>query len=150
VPNALTVPAFGAALVIAGIGGLPALGSALLGAAICFAFALPLFLVGGFGGGDVKLLTVFGAFLGPSRLPAALIAMALVGGGIAMVAMVRRRAVGRTFRNLSFLLLTFGRETFTGWKVEGSNAWITLKSPGAVTVPYAVAISAGALYAWFS
>lgn len=149
VPNSVTVPALAAGLLIGAFGGWAALGWALGGAAFGFFFALPFFLVGGLGAGDLKLLTAFGALLGPGRLVTAIVVMGLVGGGMALVAMVRRRAVMRTFRNLWLLALTFSRKTFTGWKGEASETWLTLESEGAVTVPYAVAISSGALVAWF-
>jgi Flp pilus assembly protein protease CpaA len=149
VPNALTIPSLAFAVLMGLLDGLPGLGMALAGAGICFAFALPLFLMGGLGGGDLKLLTAFGAFLGPGRLVNGFIAMALVGGALAAVEMIRRRAVSRTFKNLCFLALTLGRGTFTGWKEDGSQGWLTIHSAGAVTVPYALAISAGAVFAWF-
>jgi prepilin peptidase CpaA len=149
VPNALTVPSFAFAVLVGLLNGLPGLGWALAGGAICFLFALPLFLAGGLGGGDVKLLTAFGAFLGPDRLILGFVVMALVGGGLAVFEMVRRRAVMQTFRNLFFMAMTLGRGTFTGWKKAESEGWLTIHSAGAVTVPYALAISAGALFAWF-
>ena len=52
VPNALTIPSLGFAVLMGLVDGLPGIGTALTGAAICFLFALPLFLVGGLGGGD--------------------------------------------------------------------------------------------------
>jgi prepilin peptidase CpaA len=149
VPNSVTIPALAAGLAIGALGGWEGLGWALGGAAFGFFFALPFFLVGGLGAGDLKLLTAFGALLGPGRLVTAIVVMGLVGGAMAFVAMVQRRAVVRTFRNLWLLALTFGRSTYTGWKGEASEAWLTLDSDGAVTVPYAVAIASGALFAWF-
>jgi len=150
VPNVLTVPALTVGLVIGAMGGWAGLGWALGGAAFGFFFALPFFLVGGLGGGDLKLLTAFGSLLGPGRLVTALVVMGLVGGAMALAAMIRRRAVARTFGNLWLLAVTFGRRSFTGWKGKESDALLTLESKGAITVPYAVAISAGALFAWFT
>jgi Flp pilus assembly protein protease CpaA len=150
VPNALTLPLLLLAVLASLIDGLPGLGMSLAGAGLCFAFAIPLFLVGGLGGGDVKLLTAFGAFLGPDRLLLAFVTMAFVGGGLALVEMIRRRAVVQTFRNIVVLFMTFGRGSWSGWKGGGVSAWRTIHSPGAVTVPYAVAISAGAVFAWFA
>ena len=149
IPNALTVSALGIALLARAFGGFPDLGAGLVGAGICLLLALPLFLAGGLGGGDVKLLTAFGAFLGPGRLLVGFVVMALVGGAMALIQMVRKRVVQRTLWNLYVLFKTLGKGTFTGWKKEGSEAWLTVDTPGAVTVPYGVAISAGALYAWF-
>lgn len=149
IPNGLTVGALAVALIARSMVGLPELGAGLLGASLCFIFALPFFLAGGLGGGDVKLLTAFGAFLGPGRLLTGFLVMALVGAAMAFVAMVRRGAVLRTFTNLYLLVRTAGRKTFTGWRQGRSENWLTLETPGAIAVPYGVAISAGALYAWF-
>ncbi len=149
VPNVVTLPALGMALVLAALQGPGAVGGALAAAGICLLCALPLFLLGGLGGGDVKLMVAFGAFLGPGALLPAFVVMALTGGVLAMVAMVRRRAVGRTFWNLWALARTAGRGSLGAWKGEGPSAWLTIRSPGAITVPYAVAISAGALFGWF-
>lgn len=148
IPNAITVTAFVAALALRAPDGLSSVGLGLLGAAICFVLALPFFLVGGAGGGDVKLLTAFGAFLGPARLPVALLGMAMFGGLMAVVAILRHGSIQEVGANLKTILVTFGRKSFSGWKDE-SNAPLTIHSPEALTVPYGVAISAGALAGWF-
>lgn len=149
IPNALTTSTLVIALTLRTFAGLSELGAGLLGGALCFLFAVPFFAVGGLGGGDVKLLTAFGALLGPDRLLDALVVMALAGGALAFYTMARRRVVGRTFRNLFFMLRNLGRRTASGWRRRNSGSWMTLDTPGAVTVPYGVAISIGALYAWF-
>jgi prepilin peptidase CpaA len=65
-PNWLTVPAFAAALVFHAVtGGLSGLGGALGGFAIGFGVLFVLWLIGGGGGGDVKLMGALGAWLGP-------------------------------------------------------------------------------------
>jgi len=65
-PNWLTVPAFVAALVFHGAtGGLSGLGTSLAGFAIGFGILLVLWLIGGGGGGDVKLMGAIGAWIGP-------------------------------------------------------------------------------------
>ncbi len=91
----------------------------------------------------MKLLVAVGAFLSPSRLLVALAVMAILGGLIALIAVIRKRALGRTFANV--------------WRIVKSAAWAalfrtvprgslpTLNTPGAITTPYAVAIAAGAI-----
>lgn len=147
-PNALTVGAFAAAMLLRTPLGLDALWGGLLGALLAFALALPFFLVGGLGGGDVKLLAAVGAFLGPRDLWFALFVMAMVGGVMAILVIVKNRAFGQTAINLRAIFSTLGKGTFSGWKGEGSSA-VTLDTPGVLTVPYGVAIAAGALTAWF-
>lgn len=147
-PNALTVGAFLAALLLRAPRGVDPLVDGLLGAALAFGLALPFFLVGGLGGGDVKLLTAMGGFLGPRALWFALLVMALVGGVMAVVVITRHRAFRQTLVNLKVIFATMSKGMFSGWKGEGSSA-ITLDTPGVLTVPYGVAIAAGALTSWF-
>lgn len=65
-PNWLTVPAFVGGLVFHLVtGGLGGLGTAALGFAVGFSALLVLWLIGGGGGGDVKLMGALGAWLGP-------------------------------------------------------------------------------------
>jgi len=150
IPNALTVPALGVALALAAlVDGLPGIRASLVGAGLCLVLALPFFLVRGLGGGDVKLLVAFGAFLGPTELPAALFVMAVVGGVLGLAAMVRQGAVLRTFTNLYLMGSTVVAKALRRGKNADPGFWVTLDTPGAVTVPYGVAIAAGALYGWF-
>ncbi len=65
VPNWLTVPAFAAGLLFHLItGGLAGLGNSLAGFAIGFGILFVLWLIGGGGGGDVKLMGALGAWVG--------------------------------------------------------------------------------------
>jgi prepilin peptidase CpaA len=63
------------------------------GAAVGFSVFLVFFLLGGMGGGDVKLMAGFGAILGLSRLLDATILTAAIGGIIAMVVVLKRELV---------------------------------------------------------
>lgn len=149
-PNWLTLGGLVAGLVLGAFGGWVGLGWAAGGAAVAFALALPLFLLGGFGGGDVKLLAAVGALVGLDDLPTVLLVTALVGGVLAAMAVIRRGAVRQTVKNLGtmlVLLVTSGREMMRAWKGEGPGAALTVDSRDAVTVPYGVAIAAGGLAA---
>lgn len=148
-PNVLTAGALVVALALRAPMGFDALGQGLLGALLAFGLALPFFMAGGLGGGDVKLLVAVGAFLGPGNLWLALLVMALVGAVMAIVVLIRRRAFAQTAVNLRTIFSTFGPDTFTGWKGEDSRAAVTLDTPGVLSVPYGVAIAVGALTAWF-
>ncbi len=149
VPNALTLGAFAIAILLRAPLGLDALADGLLGTLLGFGLALPFFLVGGLGGGDVKLLAAVGAFLGPRDLWFALLVMALVGGVMAVFVILKHRAIAQTAVNLRAIFASFGAATFSGWKGRESRAAVTLETPGVLTVPYGVAIAAGALTAWF-
>jgi len=97
-------------------------------------FLLP-FVLGGMGGGDVKLLAAIGAFLGPELVFKCFVYTAIVGGVIAVFLLLRRRQVGATVNNLlgSFYTLYLYR-----YRVGSSEA-------GRASFPYAVAIAVGGL-----
>jgi prepilin peptidase CpaA len=66
IPNVVLAPALAIALLIgAATGGAVGMALTLAGLAVGLAMLLPLYLIGGMGAGDVKLLGVAGAFLGP-------------------------------------------------------------------------------------
>jgi len=67
------------------------------GAALGFVLTFPLYALGGFGGGDLKLVVALGAALGPLALLSTLFWMALCGGVLACVAWLRGR------RNLAYV-----------------------------------------------
>lgn len=142
IPNALTLTGFLVALALRALGGFDEVTAGLLGALLAFGLSLPLFLVRGLGAGDVKLLTACGAFLGPSRLLTALLITALAGGVMALAAIIQRGALLQTLRNC--------RDIVVGIFSPARRAGLpTLTSPGAITVPYGVAIAIGAVAAWF-
>jgi prepilin peptidase CpaA len=150
VPNALTVSGFLLALALRVPLGTSAVLDGLLAAAIAFGLALPVFALGGLGGGDVKLLAAVGAFLGVERLWGALFVAVLVGGALAIISVLRRGKAPETLANLYILIKGLARkESYTGWKGEEGDAPLTIRSAGVVTRPFAVAIAAGAIYAVF-
>ncbi|MEQ8767916.1 MAG: prepilin peptidase [Planctomycetota bacterium] len=61
----------------------------LLGAALGFGLAAVLFFLGGLGGADVKLIMALGACLGPDPLLGMLLYVALAGGVLSIVAILR-------------------------------------------------------------
>ncbi len=142
IPNALTITGLIVALLIRSAHGLDAVGTGALGAALAFGVAFPLFALRGLGAGDVKLLAACGAFLGPSRLVIALLVTALLGGLMAIIAVLQRGALRRTLANCGAIL--------TGaWTTSRRTGLPTLATRGAITIPYGVAIAAGALAGWF-
>lgn len=77
--------------------GLAGLGAGALGALSGFAVFLLFYLLGGMGGGDVKLMAGFGALLGAGRLLEAALWTAGVGGVIALlvIAVAWLRSLGQ-------------------------------------------------------
>jgi prepilin peptidase CpaA len=141
IPNALTVTGLGIALALRGASGVEPLASGLMAAAIAFVPAVALVALGGLGGGDAKLLAAVGAFVGPEGLPTTLFVTALVGGAMGTVVVVRRGAFGATVTRCRAILATpFGMS---------AEPLPRLGAPGAIAIPYGVAISAGALAGWW-
>jgi prepilin peptidase CpaA len=142
IPNALTVTAVVAGLVLRVPLGLDALFDGLVGTGLALGVTIPLFLVGALGGGDVKLLGAVGAFMGPERLAGAGLLIGLVGGVIALMDAIRRGTLRRVLMNTLHLVI--------GWISPGrSDLPTTLTSPSAMTIPYGVPIALGALVWWF-
>ena len=104
---------------------------ALGGAAAGFAVFLVFYLLGGMGGGDVKLMSGFGALLGPGRLLEAALWTAGVGGVIA-IATLGVRAL---------------RRQISGAKkpepVPGTGQAAEQVAKDADSIPYAPAITLG-------
>lgn len=91
IPNWLTLPAFITALAIHGWSGWSAFGSSLAGAGIGLAIGATLVAMGGMGGGDAKLLTVVGAFLGPQGFGWAMAYTGIAGGVFALIVIAHHR-----------------------------------------------------------
>ncbi len=150
IPNVLTVGALVLALAVRATMGGGALLDGMAAAGAAFAIALPVFALGGLGGGDVKLLAAVGAFLGLEPLWGALFVTIMVGGAMALISVLRRRHAQETLANLYIITKGLTRkESYTGWKGEQGDAPLTIRSAGVVTRPFGVAIAAGAIYAVF-
>ena len=148
IPNWLTAPAFVLALALRVPLGTGPLLDGLLAGLIAFALGVVVFALGGLGGGDVKLLAAAGACLGIDRLWGALLVTALVGGAVALWAVIRRGRGKETLANLYIVITSLrSREAYTGWKGEEGDAPLTIRSAGVITRPYGVAIAAGSIYA---
>jgi len=116
--------------------------AALAGAGLGLLVTWPLFALGAIGGGDGKLLMGIGAFLGPVGLLSAAIYAGLAGGLMALAAAARKGKILPLLKrmwNLVVFLLTFGR--------HGENS--SKGNPESVTIPYGLALAAGAVAAWF-
>ena len=124
IPNALTALGALCGLVWALVlGGPAALGQALLGGLIGFGGMALFFFLGMLGAGDVKAVAALATFLGPWGAAQLMVATALVGGVLAIAALVCSRT------NLGFL--------------AGGLGGLRLASKGG-KLPYGLAIALGA------
>jgi prepilin peptidase CpaA len=141
IPNRLTYGALLAGLVVRTyLGGWGGLIEGLLAALICGGIFLLLFIVGGMGAGDVKLMAAIGCWAGIHQGLITLLATAIAGGVLAVGYMVFYRRSSETLHNMGSLLrfhLTSGLR---------SHPEINVKSAGAIKIPYAVAMAIGTVY----
>jgi prepilin peptidase CpaA len=140
IPNILTFGSAAAALVYwAWTGGTHGLGVSAGGWAIGVALFLPLFILRGMGGGDVKLLGAVGAWLGPMGVLYAGLYSVLAGGVLALVVGGMHGYLGKAFSNIWGLLglwRTAGIQPLPGLTIEDSVG---------PRLAYGVAIAAGTL-----
>jgi prepilin peptidase CpaA len=143
IPNWLTLGGTLAGLVLRGLIGVEALQAGLLGGALGLSLGILLFAVGAMGAGDGKLLAAVGSCLGLAVFVQALPLIGVAGGLLALAVTIRTGTILPTllrFRELIVHIVTFGR--------IGERR--TLAMPGAVTVPYGVAVAAGAAWGWLA
>lgn len=141
IPNWLTYGGLAAALVVrcAAWGWLGVRGG-FLGVLVGGGIFYLLFLLGGMGGGDVKLMAAVGAWAGAAQAVAILIGAAIAGGILAVGYMVFRRQVLRTLLNTVELIrhhLTSGLQP---------HPVLNIREPSSMRVPYGLAIAIGTLY----
>ena len=141
IPNWITIGGLAGSLLCRGILGPEALWAGVTGGAVGFSLGILLFAAGAMGAGDAKLLATVGTALGLDSFVRGLPLIGAFGGLLALAVTLRGGTIIATlvrFRELLFYFVTFGR--------IGERR--TLSMPGAVTVPYGVAVAMGAATAW--
>jgi len=128
----------GSGLFSASPGGLGFL-SSLGGFAVGLGVLLPLHLLRAMGAGDVKLMAMIGAFLGPASTLGAVLMTFLAGGILALAVALWKGVLRSTLANVRFMMLHTMIKTMSG---QGAQ----IDAPSAATtgkLPYALAIAAG-------
>lgn len=118
-------------------GGLGFLGG-LKGAALGLALLLPMYLLRAMGAGDVKLMAMVGAFLGPTAVLGAVLGTFLAGGLLAVGFAAKNRIMRRVFQNIRSMISVGLFKTATGQLPTMEDMPQT-----AGKLPYAIAIAAG-------
>lgn len=117
--------------------GWPALKSGFLGLLIGGGFFYVLFLAGGMGGGDVKLMAAVAAWAGSPKTIYILTTTAMAGGVLAVIYMVRHRQVRLVVQNTFELMrhhLAHGL---------APHPLLNVREPGCFRIPYGLAITVG-------
>jgi prepilin peptidase CpaA len=111
---------------------------ALYGLLLGLGLFLPFYLIRGLGAGDVKLLAMIGAWLGPQAIFNAALLTMVMGGVLALGAALWQRSLRQVVSNVWFMLTHMLATAGTGQRAA-------LEAPASTTgrLPYAVAIAAG-------
>jgi prepilin peptidase CpaA len=145
IPNALTFGAAAAAVVFhTAVGGSTGLILATSGWGVGLLLFLPFFLLGGMGGGDVKLLAALGAWVGPRDAVALAIYASLAGGVLGVFVALSHNYLGTALRNLKTMVVS--------WCLVGPHPLpsMTLEDSKAPRLAYAVPVLIGAMVTiWF-
>jgi prepilin peptidase CpaA len=121
------------------VNGLAGLGFALLGFATGFGILLVLWLIGGGGGGDVKLMGALGAWLGVS-LTLGVFILSAVLAAVATAAVVLAGVLSRGFRRVQRRCLAAGS---AGRPTPGDEEELTRQRQQRRVMPYAVPVALG-------
>ena len=140
IPNWLTYGGLAAALVSRAVMGWIEFRSGLMGLLIAGGMFLLLFLIGGMGGGDVKLMAAVGTWAGSSQALPVLITSAIVGGLLAVLYMILGRRILLTLRNSLELIQ---HHVSSGIR---PHPYLNVQEAGTMRVPYGLAIAMGTLY----
>jgi prepilin peptidase CpaA len=99
--NAFTYPLLLGGLIYHGVvDGMPGVADGLLGTLLGFGLLVPVYALGGMGGGDVKLMAAIGAWLGVLLTFVVFLASSLVMGVYALILVVGYGRVRETWLNL--------------------------------------------------
>ncbi len=143
IPNWLTYPAMLAGILYHSmVNGLDGLFLSITGAGVGIAVLLVLYLMGGMGAGDVKLMGAIGGLLGPKGVFAAFIFTALTGGIYTLFFLAFHGYLKETFQRYWMILKTF---VFTKRLIYFPPS----EKEKEVRLPYGIAIALGTLFSVF-
>ena len=138
IPNLLTFPSLVIALLsYSFVGGIEGFLFSFYGLATGFIIFFIPFVMGGMGAGDVKLMCAVGAVIGFSHTVVSILFIAIVGGLMSVVQIVRRRSFKKTFLNIFNAFLFMGTKQNNSFKTTPKSE---LVQDG---IPFGVAISGG-------
>jgi prepilin peptidase CpaA len=115
-------------------------GDALAGLATGLGLMLPLYLLRAMGAGDVKLMAMVGAFLGPRATVGVVLATFIAGGVLILAVVLRNGTLGRLLANVRMMMLSSFFKLML-YEIPAVDA----APVSAGRLPYGVAIAAGTI-----
>jgi prepilin peptidase CpaA len=141
IPNRLTYSALIAAFLFRfAFAGWAGLERGVAGMMIAGGIFFFLFLLGGMGGGDVKLMASVAAWAGSGQVKSVLIAAAIAGGALALAYVLVGRRVRQTLFNTFELI---GHHLTSGLQ---QHPTLNVREGRATRVPYGLAIAMGTVF----
>lgn len=140
IPNWMTYGSVVAGLLVRALSGWAGLKGGLVGLLAGGGVFYVLFLLGGMGGGNVKLMAAVGAWAGGAQTVVVLLAAALAGGVLAVGYILFYGRVRATVLNI----VEIARHHFTsGFE---PHPVLNLQDSSALRIPYGLAVAVGTLY----
>ena len=142
VPNWITLPmVIGGLVYCMSVGGWQGLGCGLLGMCVGLLCLLPLYVVGGMGAGDVKLMAGVGAWLGWKITFYAFCVSTVVGAIMAVAMVLYRRSFRKHYANLLMILIEW-------LQVRNPRELARIaadRKPSMLLLPYGIPICVGSI-----
>ena len=139
--NRITYPAIGVGVLLAVVTGMYMLKASLIGLLVGFILYFLVFMMGGLGGGDVKLMTAVGALMGYPFVLYASFYSALVGGVISLGVIIWKGRFLKTLRNIFTVIFSYPLSLlFPGVQP------VSLNPENSTRIPYGFAICLGTLW----
>jgi prepilin peptidase CpaA len=115
--------------------------SSLEGVGLALLIYVPLYLLRGMGGGDVKLMAAVGAIAGPGNWLRIFFLTLIFGAVAAIILIFVKRRVRRTFQNIGLILVSLR----SGHAPYAKNPELDVREEKGVRLPHAVTIACGAI-----
>ena len=144
IPNWLTVSGVVLGIAMNTLIGRPEAGIlfSLVGLAVAFGIYAALYSLRAMGAGDVKLMAAVGALVGWERWFGVFFVTALIGGVMAMILVVSRGRLQKTFFNVGFIL----SEMKSGRPAYLANEELDVKNKKALGLPHGAVIAVSTVF----
>ncbi len=109
------------------------------GMVIAFLVYIVLYMFRAMGAGDVKLMAAVGAFVGPGSWLIIFLITALLGGMAALILVISRKRLGRTFENVRYIFAEMSHLRAPYLTREE----LSIKGEKAMTLPHGAVIALG-------